>query len=168
MHLSVFPGGEQGGVSYTKGNITILGGNFRDNVATAAGEATGGVFFAATGSTITIAGGMFEGNEAKDGAVVYVFSGSSLVVEGGVFEGNMAANSGGGISVVEDGNLNVSGASGRAEFPHPSGRERSRHRWGAAAQTTFARVDSFVIFAAQIHASFPHILVSDPRQTSSV
>lgn len=92
---------------YTKANLTILGGTFRGNVATAAGEATGGAIFGATGAGITIAGGLFEENEAKDGGVVYVFSGAALAVEGGEFSGNVAANSGGGISVTGNGDVEV-------------------------------------------------------------
>lgn len=95
-------------MSYTKGTITLLGGNYSGNVATAEGEATGGAFFAATKSTMVIEGGVFEGNTAKDGAVVYVFE-ASLVVEGGVFQGNVAENTGGVISVVKGGSLEVSG-----------------------------------------------------------
>ncbi|CAN0305789.1 unnamed protein product, partial [Hapterophycus canaliculatus] len=93
--------------------LTILGGRFSGNVASAAGEATGGAIFAASGSVVSIApgagggGALFENNEAKDGGAIYVYSGATVRVEGGVFSGNAAANSGGGISVVEDGNIEV-------------------------------------------------------------
>ncbi len=94
-------------MSYSTGNITILGGDFRGNVAEAEGEAQGGVFFGPTGGTISIAGGVIEGNRAKDGGAVYVFSGAALVVGGGEFSGNVAENTGGGFSVLEDGELEV-------------------------------------------------------------
>lgn len=97
----------QGGVSYTKGDVTILGGNFRDNVVAAEGEAKGGVLFGGTGAAISIAGGVFEGNEAEDGGVAYLFTGAKLTVEGGEFSGNVASNTGGGIAVVENAHLEV-------------------------------------------------------------
>jgi len=94
-------------VAYSVGNITILGGNFRGNFATAEGEARGGVVFGPAGSTITIQGGVFEGNHAKDGGVVYLFSGAALALGGGEFSGNIAENTGGGISVLDDADLEV-------------------------------------------------------------
>ncbi len=94
-------------MSYTKGNLTILGGDFRGNVATAEGEAMGGVSFGATGGTISIAGGVFKANRAKDGGAVYVFTGAALAVSGGEFSGNEAENTGGAIAVLEEGDLEV-------------------------------------------------------------
>lgn len=82
-------------------------------MASADGEATGGAIFAANGSTVAIAAGasgegaLFEDNEAKDGGAIYVYSGATVRVEGGIFSGNVAANSGGGIGVVENANLEV-------------------------------------------------------------
>lgn len=99
-------------MSYSTGNITILGGNFRRNVASAEGEAQGGVLFGPTGGTISVSGGVFEENRAKDGGAAYVFSGAVLTVEGGEFSGNVAENTGGGISVQEDGDLKVGQNSG--------------------------------------------------------
>lgn len=124
---------KQGGVCYTKGNVTILEGYYAGNLAEADGEAKGGVIFGAEGGNVSIAGGVFERNAAKDGGMAFVFSGGALAVAGGQFTGNVAGNSGGVISVVEDGTVEVSRRSSRRRYGlrELSGTPASRNRSNA-------------------------------------
>ncbi|CAM9772969.1 unnamed protein product, partial [Ectocarpus sp. 12 AP-2014] len=92
-----------GGVIWTKGDVTILGGNFLGND----GAESGGVVLASEESTIVIAGGLFQGNEALDGGVVFVGEGAAVEVEGGVFDSNLAGNGGGAFAAEEDGHINI-------------------------------------------------------------
>lgn len=93
----------QGPAIWTKGEAAILGGNFRDNVASVAG----GIVFASEESSVTLASGVFEGNRAIDGGVAFMHPGGSLAVEGGVYSGNVAADAGGAFYASEDGNIKV-------------------------------------------------------------
>ena len=99
----------QGSVVWTKGEVSILGGNFRDNVATV----LGGVVFASDESSVTLTGGVFEGNRAVDGGVAYVLPEGALLVEGGVYSGNVAADAGGAFFASEDGSIEVRSVDGR-------------------------------------------------------
>ncbi|CAN0356022.1 unnamed protein product, partial [Ectocarpus sp. 12 AP-2014] len=92
-----------GGVIWTKGDVTILGGNFSGND----GAESGGVVLASEESTIVIAGGLFQGNEALDGGVVFVGEGAAVEVEGGVFDSNHAGNGGGAFAAEEYGRINI-------------------------------------------------------------
>ncbi|CBJ26637.1 adhesin-like protein [Ectocarpus siliculosus] len=92
-----------GGVIWTKGDVTILGGNFSGND----GAESGGVVLASEESTIFIAGGLFQGNEALDGGVVFVGEGAAVEVEGGVFDSNLAGNGGGAFAAEEGGHINI-------------------------------------------------------------
>ncbi|CAN0533592.1 unnamed protein product, partial [Laminaria digitata] len=82
---------QNGGVFWTKGNISIVGGTFSDNES----PALGGVFYALETSVVAVKGGMFEHNMAQDGAVGVVDKDSTLRVENGTYTGNVAERQGG-------------------------------------------------------------------------
>lgn len=100
------PGGEprQGGVVWTKGNLTVRGGTFARNAA----DDAGGVFKLSDGCTATLVDGRFEGNEAGGGGgAVSVVSGAKLLVEGGEYSENEARVNGGAFYVDEEGDIEV-------------------------------------------------------------
>lgn len=96
---------QNGGVFWSKGNLSIVGGTFTENE----GPENGGVVFCSDKSRITVAGGIFENNKAQDGAVALVDKGSKLQVENGVFTGNTAESEGGAFSVNEEAGFQVGG-----------------------------------------------------------
>ncbi|CAN0138387.1 unnamed protein product, partial [Pylaiella littoralis] len=97
--------GEDGGVIWTIGNLTIRGGLFSRNIA----PSLGGVVSASDESTVLLEGGEFLSNEAAQGGVVFVDTGAALEVKGGVFEDNRAGNEGGVFAVFGEGHINITG-----------------------------------------------------------
>lgn len=94
---------QSGGVFWTKGEITILGGVFDGNKAS---EKGGGVFYVDQEegtSSIVIQNGTFIRNTAEeDGGVGIVTEDATLYVYGGTYSENIAFN-GGGVFAAQDG-----------------------------------------------------------------
>lgn len=82
---------ENGSVIYnSKSNVTIHGGNFKDNVATERGAV---LYATGTGAKVTIKGGTFDNNTAAGiygGGVIGCTGNTELIVEGGTFINNKA------------------------------------------------------------------------------
>ena len=93
----------QGGVVWTRGNFTVRDGIFRHNVA----SLEGGAVFASADSSVTLSGGVFVANQAKDGGVVQVDFDATTLVQGGEYSQNLAQNNGGVVFVIRTGNLEV-------------------------------------------------------------
>ena len=104
-----------GGAIYSQGEMTISGGTFDSNTASASGGAiqnsgklviTGGTFINntadyggvignKTGATIEISGGSFTGNNATNIGGVIQNDGTSVTITGGTFDSNSATNNAG-------------------------------------------------------------------------
>lgn len=82
---------ENGSVIYnSKSNVTIHGGNFKDNVATERGAV---LYATGTGAKVTIKGGTFDNNTAESiygGGAIGCAGNTELIVEGGTFKNNKA------------------------------------------------------------------------------
>lgn len=90
------PPRQNGGVFWTKGTVTITGGDFYDNES----PDRGGVFDAGADGVVTLAGGNFESNRGGDqGGVGFVTTGSTVYIVGGTFSANQADIDGGAFSV---------------------------------------------------------------------
>lgn len=106
---------QSAGVIWSKGEVTILDGEYRFNEADGG---NGAVWFASEGGTFNVNGGVFERNNADGGGVGYVNGGSVASVTGGYYTGNSADN-GGVFSAKEDSNFEVRHPStNRALRPH--------------------------------------------------
>lgn len=80
-----------------------MDGDFTNNGS----PGNGGVFFASEFSTISLAGGFFQGNRAHDGGVLMAIGGSIVYIEGGVYSGNVAASAGGSFSLTDGAQIKV-------------------------------------------------------------
>ncbi|CAM9574874.1 unnamed protein product, partial [Ectocarpus sp. 12 AP-2014] len=111
----VWQKGEQsGGVLWTRGNISVLGGHFSNNSAK-----NGGVIQGSLKSTVVVEGGTFENNVAENGAVVYVVEDGSLAFNGGLLQGNNASNGGGAFFAESGADIEITGGtfiSNKADF----------------------------------------------------
>ncbi|CAB1104673.1 unnamed protein product [Ectocarpus sp. CCAP 1310/34] len=111
----VWQKGEQsGGVLWTRGNISVLGGHFSNNSAK-----NGGVIQGSLKSSVVVEGGTFENNVAENGAVVYVVADGSLAFNGGLLQGNMASNGGGAFFAESGADIEITGGtfiSNKADF----------------------------------------------------
>lgn len=94
---------QDGGVMWTRGTITILGAQLRDNSA----EDVGDAILSGDNNTTIVPGGVFEGNKAYNGGAVFVESDAELAVADGVFFGNEAENSGGALFIGKRGSIKV-------------------------------------------------------------
>lgn len=88
---------------WTKGTIEVRGGQFLHNSA----RNSGGVVNLGDKSTMVLADGEFQGNQAPDGGVVFVGSDAHVLVSEGNFMDNKATDCGGAFYVGKDGTLKV-------------------------------------------------------------
>ncbi|CBJ32402.1 adhesin-like protein [Ectocarpus siliculosus] len=111
----VWQKGEQsGGVLWTRGNISVLGGHFSNNSAK-----NGGVIQGSLKSSVVVEGGTFENNVAENGGVVYVVADGSLAFNGGLLQGNNASNGGGAFFAESGADIEITGGtfiSNKADF----------------------------------------------------
>ncbi|CBJ33129.1 asn/thr-rich large protein family protein [Ectocarpus siliculosus] len=111
----VWQKGEQsGGVLWTRGEISVLGGHFSNNSAK-----NGGVIQGSLNSTVVVEGGTFENNVAENGGVIYVVEDGSLVFNGGLLQGNSASNGGGAFFAESGADIEITGGnfiSNKADF----------------------------------------------------
>ncbi|CBJ33130.1 polymorphic outer membrane protein [Ectocarpus siliculosus] len=105
---------QSGGVLWTRGEISVLGGHFSNNSAK-----NGGVIQGSLNSTIVEEGGTFENNVAENGGVVSVVEDGSLVFNGGLLQGHSASNGGGAFFAESGAGIEVTGGtfiSNKADF----------------------------------------------------
>lgn len=103
---------QNGGVIWSKGNVSISGGYFVSNE----GWDDGGVIYASDESTTTLEGGDFVDNKASHGGVITAVYSSSMRVEESTFSGNVAENDGGVFSCF-GGNIEVGEARKKTSTP---------------------------------------------------
>jgi hypothetical protein len=70
-------------------------------------DTAGGGISAEEGSTLSVSGGTFNGNQAGDGGGISAEEGSTLSVSGGTFDGNQSGDGGGAILAGDNTNVTV-------------------------------------------------------------
>lgn len=120
---------ENGSVIYnSKSNVTIHGGNFKDNVATERGAV---LYATGTGAKVTIKGGTFDNNTAAGiygGGAIGCTGNTELIVEGGTFINNKATavsiddeTAYGGGAIESNGKVTISGGTFQANTAEKGG-----------------------------------------------
>lgn len=120
---------ENGSVIYnSKSNVTIHGGNFKDNVATERGAV---LYATGAGAKVTIKGGTFENNIAAGiygGGAIGCTGNTELIVEGGTFKNNKATavstddeTAYGGGAIESNGKVTISGGTFQANTAEKGG-----------------------------------------------
>ena len=99
------------GVDVFAGVATSDNSTFMSNIplnGSVGSQTLGGGVSAEDGSTLSVSGGTFDGNQAGAGGGISAEDGSTLSVSGSTFDGNQAGD-GGGISAQDGSTLSVSG-----------------------------------------------------------